>query len=61
MSTRFVVNDFYFKNFKEDNIKIAEARAAVRIEIRKRFTETSKKFLSTKTNEKSHNVRYVFN
>ena len=61
MPTRFVVNDFDFKDLKEDNIKTAEARAAARKEIRKRFTETYRNLPSTKTNEKAHNVRYFFN
>lgn len=38
MPTRFVVNDFDFKDLKEDNIKNVEARATARKEIRKRFT-----------------------
>jgi len=61
MPTRFVVNDFDFKDLKEDNIKTAEARATARKEIRKRFTETYRNLPSTKTNDKAHNVRYFFN
>jgi len=60
MPTRFVVNDFDFKDLKEDAIKTAEAKATARKELRKRFTETYRNLPNPKTNEKAHNVRYLF-
>ena len=58
--TRFLVNDFDFKDLKEENIKTAESRLAARKEIRKRFSETYRNLPSAKTNDKAHNVKFFF-
>ncbi len=61
MPTRFVVNDFDFKDLKEDAIKTAETKTAARRELRKRFSEAYRNLPNPKTNDKAHNVRYFFN
>lgn len=58
--TRFIVNDFDFKELKEDTLKSAEGRDAAKKDIRKRFSETYRNLPNPKTNEKAHNVRFFF-
>lgn len=58
--TRFVVNDFDLKELKDETLKTAENRKAVRKEIRKKFSETYRNLPNPKTNEKAHNVRFFF-
>lgn len=58
--TRFVVGDIDLKDLKEDTIKTAEGRQTARKDIRKRLTETYRNLPNPKTNDKAHNVRFLF-
>ena len=58
--TRFIVSEFDFKDLKEDAAKTGEARAATRKDLRKKFTETYRNLPNPKTNDKAHNVRFLF-
>lgn len=58
--TRFVVNDFEFKDLKDDAVKTAEGKAASRKDLRKKFTEAYRNLPNPKTNDKAHNVRFFF-
>lgn len=60
MPTRFIVNDFDFKDLKEDNLKSADSRKTARKELRKKLTETYRNLPNPKTNDKAHNVRFFF-
>lgn len=58
--TRFIVNDFDFKDLKEDALKTAENKQTARKEIRKKFSETYRNLPNPKTNDKAHNVKFFF-
>lgn len=60
MPTRFIVNDFDFKDLKEETLKSADSRKTVRKELRKKLTESYRNLPSTKTNDKAYNVRFFF-
>lgn len=60
MPTRFIVNDYDFKDLKEETAKNAEAKAPVIKEVRKRFSETYRNLPNQKTNDKAYHTRFFF-
>ena len=60
MPTRFLVNDFDFKEVKDENLKNKEARVALKKNIRKSFSEAYRNLPNPKTNEKATHVKFFF-
>ena len=60
MPTRFVVNDFDFKELKEENLKTAESRDELRKQFRKTMTDSYRNQPNPAQNDKAQHIRFFF-
>lgn len=58
--TRYVSNDFDFKDVTDTNLKTAEAKKTLRKNLRKTLTEAYRNQPDPKKNEKAGNIRFFF-